>query len=65
MRTQQKADAMRRQAKVLFGESIGRNGYLNDDLPMSRFVDAVIAAAVLEIAALQLQAMKETPKENS
>ena len=52
------AAAQRRVAKELFGESIGRNGYLNDALPMSRFVDAVINAAILEITLVQAQAMQ-------
>ena len=48
-------------AKRLFGESINRGGYLNNDLPMSQFVDAVINAAILEVALAQAQAMRPLP----
>ena len=55
------AATQRTVAKRLFGESINRNGYLNGDLPMSRFVDAVINAAILEVALAQAQAMRPLP----
>ena len=45
-------------AKRLFGESINRGDYLNTDLPMSQFVDAVINAAILEVTLAQAQAMQ-------
>lgn len=48
-------------AKRLFGESINRGGYMNDDLPMSRFVDSVINAAILEVTLAQAQAMRPLP----
>ena len=48
-------------AKRLFGESINRGDYLNTDLPMSQFVDAVINAAILEVALAQAQAMRPLP----
>lgn len=37
-------------AKCMFGEALERGGWANQDLPMARFVDAVIDAAVLEVA---------------
>ena len=52
------ATQKRYDAKRLFGEALKRGGWLNDDLPMARFVDAVIDAAVLEIAAIQQEAMQ-------
>ena len=52
------ATQKRLDAKRLFGEAIERNGWLNSELPMAKFVDAVIDAAVLEIAAIQQEAMK-------
>lgn len=56
---QQASDDKRRAAKQIFGEALGRNGWLNDQLPMSRFVDAVISAAVLEIQLVQARAALE------
>ncbi|HQS60022.1 MAG: hypothetical protein B7Y56_15875 [Gallionellales bacterium 35-53-114] len=55
------AATQRMVAKRLFGESIDRGGYLNDDLPMSRFVDAVINAAILEVTLAQAQASLHLP----
>lgn len=56
---QEAAKQKRYEAKRLFGEALERGGWLNDALPMARFVDAVIDAAVLEIAAIQQEAMKQ------
>lgn len=54
----EKAARQRYHAKRLFCEAIERGGWLNDDLPMAKFVDAVIDAAILEMAAIQQEAMK-------
>ena len=48
----------RYHAKRLFGEVLERGGWANSDLPMARFVDAVIDAAILEVASIQQEAMK-------
>lgn len=55
------AATQRTVAKRLFGESLNRGDYLNDNLPMSRFVDAVINAAILEISLAHAQAMRPLP----
>lgn len=55
MQLEQEAAQKRYDAKRLLGDVLGRGGWLNDDLPIARFVDAVIDAAILEIAAKDIQ----------
>jgi hypothetical protein len=53
---QKKADEQRVIAKRLFGEATGQGGYLNPEMPVSKFVDAIIATAVLEVTAIHAKA---------
>jgi hypothetical protein len=53
------AEEARNNAKQKFGEAIGQTGYLNPKLPISQFVEAVINAAILEVAIMQHEAMNE------
>lgn len=49
------ANNKRVAAKRILGELVERGGYLNDQLPMSRFVDTLIDAVVLELAAVNYE----------
>jgi hypothetical protein len=44
-------------AKRILGEVVGRSGYLNPDLPMSRFVDTLMGAILVETTILIEQAL--------
>lgn len=51
------AASKRIDAKRILGEVVGRSGYLNPDLPMSKFVDTLMNALMLETTILIEQAL--------
>ena len=51
------AASKRIDAKRILGEVVGRSGYLNPELPMSRFVDTIMNALMIETTILIEQAL--------
>jgi hypothetical protein len=51
-------------AKRILGEALGRSGYLNPELPMSRFVDTLMGAILLETSIIVETALRNLNDKN-